>query len=135
MAVPRVRLALMVSFAATALFIVTAVVVPSAKVMVPVPGVAPSVYAAALIVSNVMFERKIVPTVIVVLPLPALSNVAVSPTPGTGDADQFVVVDQSALVVPFHVADAACADGPDASTTKATSVVTAMDVRRFLFIG
>ena len=33
----------MISFAVTVLFIVTAVVVPSANVMVPAPGVAPSV--------------------------------------------------------------------------------------------
>ena len=42
----------------------------------------------------------------VVLPLPALLNVAVSPLPGTG-ALQFVPVDQEELVVPFQVALAA----------------------------
>lgn len=53
---------------------------------------------------------EIVPTVIVVLPLPALLNVAVSPTPGTGVALQFVVVLQRPLVVPFQVALAANAE-------------------------
>ena len=91
----------------TELFVVTAVVVPVANVIEPVPELAPSVYAAALDVSNVILVSEIVPTVRIVLPLPLPLNVAVSPTPGTGFADQFVVVAQTAEELPVQVALAA----------------------------
>ena len=58
------------------------------------------------------------PTVIVVLPFPALLNVAVSPTPGTGEADQLVVVNQSPFVVPFQLALAAHTDGESRSVAR-----------------
>jgi hypothetical protein len=58
-------------------------------------------------VSNVILVSEIVPTVRIVLPLPVPLNVAVSPRPGTGFADQFVVVDQTAEELPVQVALAA----------------------------
>jgi hypothetical protein len=51
-----------------------------------------------------MIVIALAPRLIVVLPLPALSNVAVAPVPGppTVTGFQLVLVVQSALVVPTH---------------------------------
>ena len=62
----------------------------------------------------------------VVLPLPALLNVAVSPVPGGPPAVQLVAVDQVALVVPFHVALAANAEG--AATSAVSRTIASNDV-------
>ena len=55
-----------------------------------------------------------------VLPLPALLNVAVSPVPGGPPTVQFVTVDQVEFVVPVHVALAANAEGAAASAVSKT---------------
>jgi hypothetical protein len=56
----------------------------------------------------------------VVLPFPALANVAVSAEPGAGEADQFVVEFQLPSVAPFQVPLVACADWVASNETKAT---------------
>jgi hypothetical protein len=63
------------------------------------------VYGATLEVSNTML-LTVTPPVrsMLVLPLPALLNVAVSLTPGTGEALQLAALVHNAFAIPFHVA-------------------------------
>ena len=91
--------------------LLTAIKPPSLSVICPIPADAPpSVYAAALPVLN-RIEAIVIDSVMIVCDIPTvlLLNVAVSPVPGMGEADQLGAADHKLLVAPFHVALAAWA--------------------------
>src|SRR5206468_1018924 len=112
--VPRRMLALINCGVATVAFMVMAALACAVTVWLPIAPV-PIVYDAALDVSKTML-LMVIPAadrsmfVLLLTVTAELLNVAVSLTPGAGDALQLLETDQVLLEFPFHVALAAYAE-------------------------